>query len=64
MWAMRISQGDFEIPDRPKVGLPGHDLNWMKIRRNIVFQKIMRGHNEEIKYRSPLAEVGIDLKRR
>ena len=22
----------------------------------------MRGHNEEIKYRSPLTEVGIDLK--
>jgi tricorn protease len=57
-----IAGGDFEIPERPKVGLPGarfeldHEANKYRIAR------ILRGHNEEAKYRSPLTEVGVDVK--
>jgi len=54
-----IQGGDFEIPDRPKVGLPGarFELDGKSGRYRIA--KIFRGENEEPKYRAPLTEVGV-----
>jgi len=57
-----IQGGDFEIPPRPKVALPGarFELNAKAGRYRIA--KIFRGENEESKYRSPLTEVGVDVR--
>ena len=56
-----ISGGDYEIPDRPQVALPGarFELDEKSDRYRIV--KIFRGQNEESRYRSPLREIGIDV---
>jgi tricorn protease len=53
-----IEGGDFEIPARPVVGLPGarFELDGKTGRYRIA--KIFPGNNEEEKYRSPLTEVG------
>ena len=57
-----ISGGDFQIPERAPVGLPGarFELDPEAGRYRIAF--IYRGHNEEPRYRSPLTEVGVDVK--
>lgn len=56
-----IAGGDFEIPKRPKVGLPGARFKLdSEVNKYRIF-KIMKGHNEEAKYRSPLTEVGVDI---
>ncbi|MCD4750075.1 MAG: PDZ domain-containing protein [Thermoanaerobaculales bacterium] len=56
-----ISGGDFEIPDRARVGLPGalFELDGDAGRYRIA--AVYRGHNEESKYRSPLTEVGVNV---
>jgi tricorn protease len=56
-----ISGGDYEIPDRAPVGLPGarFELDPKAGRYKIV--KIFRGQNEENRYRAPLTEVGVDV---
>lgn len=56
-----IAGGDFEIPDRPKVALPGARFELDSKSNKYRIAKIMRGHNEETKYRSPLTEVGVDI---
>ena len=56
-----IDGGDFEIPDRPKVGLPGARFELDPKTNRYRITKILRGHNEEAKYRSPLTEVGVDV---
>lgn len=56
-----IAGGDFEIPERPKVGLPGARFE-LDTKSNLYrIAKIMKGHNEETKYRSPLTEIGVDI---
>ena len=57
-----ISGGDFQIPERAPVGLPGarFELDPQDGRYRIA--SIYRGHNEEPRYRSPLTEVGVDVK--
>jgi len=57
-----ISGGDFQIPERAPVGLPGarFELDPQAGRYRIAF--IYRGQNEEPRYRSPLTEVGVDIK--
>jgi tricorn protease len=57
-----VSGGDFEIPERPQVGLPGarfaldEATGWYRITR------VFKGNNEEPKYRSPLTEIGVDAR--
>jgi tricorn protease len=55
-----IMGGDFEIPDRAPVGLPGAlfalDVETGRYR----IASIYRGQNEEETYRSPLTEVGVE----
>lgn len=56
-----IEGGDFEIPERPKVALPGARFELDPNANRYRIAKILRGHNEEKKYRSPLTEVGVDV---
>lgn len=56
-----IAGGDFEIPDRPKAALPGARFELDKNANKYRISKILRGHNEEVKYRAPLTEVGVDV---
>ena len=57
-----ITGGDYDIPDRPQVALPGarFELDRAADRYRIV--KIFDGQNAEDRYRSPLTEVGVDVR--
>jgi tricorn protease len=57
-----VAGGDFELPERPTVGLPGarFELDAAAGRYRIV--EIFRGNNQEAKYRAPLTEVGVDAR--
>jgi tricorn protease len=57
-----ITGGDYEVPDRPQVALPGarFELDRRADRYRIV--EIFDGQNEEDRYRSPLTEVGVDVR--
>jgi tricorn protease len=56
-----VSGGDFEIPDRAPVGLPGARFELDAEVGRYRVASIFPGHNEEPKYRSPLTEVGVDV---
>ena len=47
-----IQGGDYEIPERPKVGLPGARLELDAAAGRYRIAHIYRGHNEEERYRS------------
>ncbi len=57
-----IEGGDFQIPPRPRVGLPGARFEVDKQSGRYRIVKIFEGQNEEDLYRSPLTEVGVNLK--
>jgi tricorn protease len=57
-----IMGGEWEVPDRAPVGLPGATFELDQEAGLYRIAKIYRGHNEETKYRSPLTEVGVDAK--
>jgi tricorn protease len=57
-----ISGGDFEIPKRPQDALPGARLELDAAAGRYRIAKIFRGQNEEEIYRSPLTEVGVNVK--
>jgi len=57
-----IQDGDFEIPDRPPVGLLGARLEFDKAAGRYKIAEIFRGQNEEDRYRSPLTQIGVDVK--
>ncbi|MGD0781843.1 MAG: S41 family peptidase, partial [Candidatus Aminicenantales bacterium] len=54
-----IEGGDFTIPPRPRVALPGARFAFDKSAGRFRFTKIFSGQNEEEVYRSPLTEIGI-----
>ncbi len=56
-----IEGGDYEIPERPKVALPGARFELDKKANRYRIAKIFRGENEELKYRAPLTEVGVSI---
>ena len=56
-----VTGGDFEIPERPVVGLPGARFELDADAGRYRIAKILTGHNEEEKYRSPLTAVGVDI---
>ena len=56
-----IAGGDFEMPDRPQVALPGAEFELDSESNRYRIAKILPGHNEEDRYRSPLTEIGIDV---
>jgi tricorn protease len=57
-----LGGGDFEIPDRPAVGLPGARFSLDAAVGRYRLASVFPGHNEEEQYRSPLTEVGVDAK--
>jgi tricorn protease len=56
-----IEGGDFEIPDRPQVALLGARLELDESSGRYRIAEIYEGDNHESKYRSPLAEIGVDV---
>jgi tricorn protease len=56
-----IAGGDFEIPERPKVALPGARFALDPASGRYRIAEILDGHNAEPRYRSPLTEVGVDV---
>jgi tricorn protease len=57
-----LDGGDFEIPKRPQVALPGARFKRDAASGRFQIGRIYRGQNEEELYRSPLTEVGVDVK--
>ncbi|MGE0641646.1 MAG: S41 family peptidase [Thermoanaerobaculia bacterium] len=57
-----IAGGDFQLPDRPRVGLPGARFELDRTAGRFRLAKIFRGENAEEKYRAPLSEVGVGAK--
>jgi tricorn protease len=57
-----IMGGEWEVPDRAPVGLPGATFELDEEAGLYRIAKIYRGHNQEEKYRSPLTEVGVEAK--
>jgi tricorn protease len=57
-----VEGGDYEIPPRPKVGLPGARFELDEKAGRYRIAKILAGQNEEEPYRAPLTEVGVDAK--
>ena len=57
-----IDGGDFNLPPRVRVALPGARFEVDKTANRYKIAKIYAGQNEEDIYRSPLTEVGSDAK--
>ena len=57
-----ITGGDFEIPKRTPVALPGARIELDPQAGRYRIAKIYAGENDEEVYRSPLTEVGVDAK--
>lgn len=57
-----IDGGDFQVSPRPRVALPGARFELDKAANKFRISKIFAGQNEEEIYRSPLTEVGVDVK--
>jgi tricorn protease len=55
-----IDGGDFQIPPRPRYGLPGARFELDRQGGRYRIAKIFTGENEEDIYRSPLTEVGVN----
>lgn len=56
-----IAGGEFDVPPRPRVALPGARFTLDKASGRYRISKIFKGQNEEERYRSPLTEVGINV---
>jgi tricorn protease len=54
-----IEGGDFQIPPRPRVALPGARFELGRTAGRFKISKIFEGQNEEDIYRSPLTEIGV-----
>lgn len=57
-----IDGGDFEMPERPRVALPGARFELDEASGRYRIAKIFKGQNEEALYRSPLTEIGVNAK--
>jgi tricorn protease len=56
-----VEGGDFQIPPRPRVGLPGARFELDKQSGRYRISRIFEGENEEDIYRSPLTEIGVNV---
>jgi tricorn protease len=54
-----IEGGDFQLPPRARVALPGARFELDKASGRYRISKIFEGQNEEEIYRSPLTEIGV-----
>ena len=57
-----IDGGDIALPPRPRVALPGARFELDKVAGRYRISRILQGQNEEEIYRSPLTEIGVDVK--
>jgi len=57
-----VSGGDYELPERPQVALPGARFRLDPAAGRYQISKIFQGQNEEEAYRAPLTELGVDAK--
>src|SRR5690606_859759 len=57
-----VSGGDLGMPDRPHVGLLGAQFELDAAAGRYRVAKILEGENDEQRYRSPLTEVGVNVK--
>ena len=57
-----ISGGDWDVPSRPDVALPGAVFETDAASNRYRLAQIFRGHNEEPPYRAPLTEIGVDAR--
>jgi len=57
-----VAGGDFKLPPRPQVALPGARFELDRAAGRYRIAKIFAGQNEEETYRSPLTEIGVDVK--
>lgn len=57
-----IQGGDFEIPERPQVALPGARFALDEKTGRYRIARIFTGDPFDDKYRAPLAEVGVDAR--
>jgi tricorn protease len=57
-----IDGGDFNLPPRVRVALPGARFEADRAAGRYKISKIFGGQNEEDIYRSPLTEVGVDAR--
>jgi tricorn protease len=55
-----IEGGDFQLPPRPRYGLPGARFEFDQQAGRYRIAKIFSGENAEDIYRSPLTEVGVN----
>jgi tricorn protease len=56
-----VEGGDFQIPPRPRVALPGARFELDQKAGRFKIARIFQGQNEEEIYRSPLTEVGVNI---
>lgn len=56
-----IEGGDFQIPPRPRYGLPGARFELDKQAGRYRIARIFDGENEEDIYRSPLRDIGVNV---
>ncbi|HSQ20770.1 MAG TPA: PDZ domain-containing protein, partial [Blastocatellia bacterium] len=56
-----VEGGDFQIPPRPRVALPGARFELDQKAGRFKIARIFQGQNEEEIYRSPLTEIGVNI---
>lgn len=57
-----VSGGDLGLPDKPHVGLLGARFELDAASGRYRIARILAGQNDEERYRSPLTELGVDVK--
>jgi tricorn protease len=56
-----VAGGDYKLPPRPRVALPGAQFELDRAAGRYRISKIFAGQNEEDLYRSPLTEIGVEV---
>jgi tricorn protease len=56
-----VSGGDWQVPERQPVALLGCRFELDRGAGRYRIARILRGHNEEERYRSPLTEIGVEV---
>jgi tricorn protease len=57
-----IEGGDYDLPDRPPVALPGARFAADPASGRYRIARLLAGDNAEDRYRSPLTEIGVDAR--
>ncbi len=56
-----VTGGDYDLPDRPRVALPGARWQVDPASGRYKITRILEGDNSEGRYRSPLKEIGVGV---